>query len=302
MRQIGHLPDERQAQVFLDYLLIQGISAQTDSDESGWAVWVRNENDVQEARTRLAEFEENPADSRYQTVSKEAQRIRDAERDRRRVAAKQTIDMRGQWSKPMSRRAPLVMTLIGLSIALSLFSNFGQLRTGTIMRTLGFTDAVSYQKSEDGLEQVSHGQVWRTVTPILLHGSILHLLFNMYWLYVLGTQVEARKGSVIFGAIVLAIAVISNLAQFFIGGSPNFLGMSGVVYGILGYIWIKQQFEPGVGFQLNPMTFGFLMFWLVLCFTGAMGPVANWAHLGGLLVGMAIAYFPVLFPRSKARA
>ncbi|MDG2381811.1 MAG: rhomboid family intramembrane serine protease [Pirellulaceae bacterium] len=302
MRQIGYLHDKRHAQVFLDYLLTQGISAQTDSDESGWAVWVRDENDVQEARTRLAEFEKNPADSHYQTVSKEAQRIRDAERDRRRAAVKQTVDMRRQWSKPMARRAPLVMTLIGLSIALSVFSNFGSLRDGTIMRTLGFTDAVSFQKSGDGLQQILHGQAWRTVTPVLLHGSILHLLFNMYWLYVLGTQVEARKGSLAFGAIVLAIAVISNLAQFFIGGSPNFLGMSGVVYGILGYIWIKQQFEPGSGFQLNPTTFAFLMFWLVLCFTGMMGAVANWAHLGGLLVGMAIAYFPVLFPRSKARA
>ena len=204
----------------------------------------------------------------------------------------------------MSRRAPMGMTLIGLSILLGLLSGLGELRDGQIMRTLGFADIVTYLnpgdlKTGDGLQQIRQGQIWRLVTPIFLHGGALHLIFNMYWLYILGVQVEVLKGTVRFGLIVLAIAVISNLAQFFIGGSPNFYGMSGVVYGILGYIWIKQQYEPASGFQLQSFTFFFLIIFMVIGFLGVIGGVANWAHLGGLLTGMAIAYIPVLFPRIR---
>ena len=206
----------------------------------------------------------------------------------------------------MSRRAPMVMTLIGLSILLGLLSGLGELRDGQIMRTLGFADIVTYletrdglQQTGDGLQQIREGQIWRLVTPIFLHGGALHLIFNMYWLYILGTQVEVLKGTVRFGLIVLAIAVISNLAQFFIGKSPNFFGMSGVVYGILGYIWIKQQYEPAAGFQLQSFTFFFLIIFMVIGFLGIIGGIANWAHLGGLLTGMAIAYIPVLFPRVR---
>ena len=299
MRQIGSISDPTHAQVFVDYLVIQGIPAQAESDEGGWSIWVRDENDVETARSDLAEFKVNPDNSRYADVGREAKKLRDAEISRRRKAAKRTVDMRNQWSRPMSRRAPMVMTLIGLSILLGLLSGLGGLRDGQIMRTLGFADIVTYLETGDGLQQIRQGQIWRLVTPIFLHGGALHLIFNMYWLYILGTQVEVLKGTVRFGLIVLAIAVISNLAQFFIGKSPNFFGMSGVVYGILGYIWIKQQYEPAAGFQLQSFTFFFLIIVMVIGFLGLIGGIANWAHLGGLLTGMAIAYIPVLFPRVR---
>ena len=299
MRQIGSISDPAQAQVFVDYLMILGIPAQAESDEAGWVIWVRDENDVEIARSNLAEFEMNPENSRYADVGREAKKLRDAELSRRRKAAKRTVDMRNQWSRPMSRRAPMVMTLIGLSILLGLLSGLGELRDGQIMRTLGFADINTYLKTGDGLQQIRQGQIWRLVTPIFLHVGALHLIFNMYWLYILGIQVEVLKGKVRFGLIVLAIAVISNLAQFFIGGGPNFCGMSGVVFGILGYIWIKQQYEPASGFQLQSFTFFFLIIYMVIGFLGVIGNIANWAHLGGLLSGMAIAYIPVLFPRIR---
>ena len=299
MRQIGSISDPAQAQVFVDYLMILGIPAQAESDEAGWVIWVRDENDVETARSNLAEFETNPDDLLYADVGREAKKLRDAELSRRRKAAKRTVDMRNQWSRPMSRRAPMVMTLIGLSILLGLLSGLGELRDGQIMRTLGFADTGTDLIPGDGLQQIRQGQIWRLVTPIFLHGGALHLIFNMYWLYILGIQVEVLKGTVRFGLIVLAIAVISNLAQFFIGGGPNFYGMSGVVFGILGYIWIKQQYEPASGFQLQSFTFFFLIIYMVIGFLGVIGNIANWAHLGGLLSGMAIAYIPVLFPRIR---
>ena len=85
-----------------------------------------------------------------------------------------------------------------------------------------------------------------------------------------------------------------------------FLGISGVIYGLLGYIWMKKVFEPHSGFLVSDATILILLLFLVLGFVGAfdglMGErsgVANWAHAGGLVAGMAIGYLPVWWARQR---
>ena len=68
--------------------------------------------------------------------------------------------------------------------------------------------------------------------------------------------------------------------------------MSGVIYGLFGYAWMRGRFDPSSGMQLNPQTVFILMAWLVICLVGIM-PIANVAHVSGLLVGMAIGYAPI---------
>ena len=81
--------------------------------------------------------------------------------------------------------------------------------------------------------EIRAGQVWRLVTPIFLHAGVLHLVFNMLWLYQLGGQIEAQESSGYFAVMVLVLAVICNTGQYVVSG-PLFIGMSGVVYGLLG--------------------------------------------------------------------
>ena len=115
----------------------------------------------------------------------------------------------------------------------------------------------------------------------------------MWWLYDLGTQIEYRKGSKFFLTFVILLAITSNLAQFFASG-PNFGGMSGVVYGLFGYVWIKCKLDPGDGFRLDP-TVAIIMFgFFFLCFTGVFGNIANLAHAGGLALGIAWGYASAL--------
>ena len=89
--------------------------------------------------------------------------------------------------------------------------------------------------------ELKQGEIWRPVTPIFMHFGIIHILFNMMWLKELGTMIEFKNGSLKMLLMVLIIAVVSNVGQDYYKG-PYFGGMSGVVYGLFGYIWMKSRY------------------------------------------------------------
>jgi GlpG protein len=91
-------------------------------------------------------------------------------------------------------------------------------------------------------------------------------------------------------------AALSNVAQYVMKG-PAFGGMSGVLYALIAYIWIRGRFDPTLGFVLNRGTVVALLVWLLLGFTGSLGPVANYAHLGGLIAGSLLGGLAVLAAR-----
>ena len=66
--------------------------------------------------------------------------------------------------------------------------------------------------------------------------------------------------------------------------------MSGVVYGLLGYIWIQGLRNLGFGYVLHKQTVIMMLGWFILCWTGILGPIANWAHTAGLAIGIAWGY------------
>jgi len=134
------------------------------------------------------------------------------------------------------------------------------------------------------LRDIKKGEVWRLATPMFLHFGIIHILFNMMWIWSLGLAIESTYRPLKFAVLVLTIAVISNIAQALISG-PNFGGMSGVVYGLFGFIVVHGKLNPHSGLHLDKRTVNFMLIWLVLCFTGLVGPIANWAHTFGLLTG-----------------
>jgi len=86
--------------------------------------------------------------------------------------------------------------------------------------------------------------------------------------------------------LVLVIAAGSNLGEYWLGRTVTFGGMSGVLYGLLGYIWIRGKFDPGSGLFLHPTTVTMMLVWLVVCYTGYVGAIANAAHVVGLVIGM----------------
>lgn len=135
------------------------------------------------------------------------------------------------------------------------------------------------------LSELRSGQFWRLWTPIFLHFNFLHLLFNMLWLKDLGSLIEYTRGQLFLFFFVLWIGGASNLAQYFVHG-PLFGGMSGVVYGFLGYLWMNKHFNQSAEFSLPKSDVRLMVGWFILCMTGLIGSIANTAHGVGLGLGM----------------
>lgn len=139
-------------------------------------------------------------------------------------------------------------------------------------------------------ESLARGEIWRLLTPAFLHFSIFHVLFNSLWMWDLGRRLEFFLGKWHFLLFFIITGIAANYAQYLWSGSPKFGGMSGVVYALVGFIAVRQRLAPHPVINVPPALIGFMLFWLVLCMTGAVdyfisGSVANAAHVGGLLAG-----------------
>lgn len=185
-------------------------------------------------------------------------------------------------------QVPVVIALILLS-ALGAFLVDAN---SSFVNWFGFQD-FSERRIIPLAELFASGEVWRLVTPIFLHFGIFHVLFNSLWVWDLGRRLEYLMGPIQFLVFVIITGAASNLAQFFWSG-PGFGGMSGVVYALVGFIAIRQRLVPHPLVAVAPALIGFMLFWLVLCMSGAVdyfidGSVANAAHLGGLIAGALYA-------------
>jgi GlpG protein len=310
MRQIGEIVREGDAHRFVAYLVTEGISAQAERVDTGWVIWVRDENLVERARGAFDDFLRSPHDSRYQGVEREADSMRREETKRREKSQKNVVEMRGSWSGGGSRHRPLTLALIGVCVLIGLVTNMGSNDTGTPMRKLRFVDRTrltlvewNVATWEDKTYEIRRGEIWRIFTPTLVHygPGPWHLVFNMIMFYQLGSLIEQRRGTWRLALMVLGVGVISTLVQSLVpyswGGSPFAAGLSGVVFGLFGYVWLKSIYAPQLGMALNPNAKIVLMLWLFLGMSGLLERflnlhVANWSHGIGFLVGAAIGCFP----------
>ncbi len=313
MRQLGILPNQSAAERLTAWLVTQRIDAHAEASGDAWTIWVRDEDQMAKAREALTHFQARPDDPRYRVAPGEAERIRREEERERKKALGNVVEMRGRWAGGLggaARRCPLVLGLIGACVIVALFTNLGNSGESVLnaLRIVSLSDAVQTNSVWASIRQ---GQVWRLITPIFIHFGVWHLVFNMFWLFDLGGQIENRRGTRYMLLLVLALAVLTNIGQgleaSLLGGSINFGGMSGVGYGIFGYLLIKVRFGNREQYLLSPTTVVIGLVWFVLCLarsfpetSGMLGfipPIANSAHTVGLFAGMAIAYAPFLFPR-----
>jgi GlpG protein len=278
MRMIGQLSNESTATVLGDFLYAQGIKNQIEAEADGsFVIWIYSEDQIATARQLMEEFLRDPGNPKFRQGANQAQELRSREEEDQEAYEKRVRTPDQIWR---TRMPPLTLGLIIISIAVTLFSGFGT--DQSVLRGLWIS------LSPTGLPEVRSGQIWRLVTPIFIHLHILHLLFNMLWTKDLGSMVERRHGTAWFALMVVVMAVVSNVGQYSVGG-PWFGGMSGVVYGLLGYVYIKSKLDPHSGLFVHPTIMAFMMIWFLLGFTGFLR-IANTAHALGLGVGVIWGY------------
>ncbi len=288
MRPIGRLPEESQGERFGDFLYSEGIENQVDQTLQGeWEVWVLDDENVERAQALFHEFVEHPDDSRFTKAARAIAGRRQQDQQAQVGKRNRMIDARTIFYAPPVPIGILTIILIVISIAITLLADFG--KNNQYVQPFSITQyAVRgyVPHGEPGLPEIRHGEIWRLFTPMFLHFGFLHIFFNMLWLRDLGSMIEARKSTWMLLLLVLAIAGASNFAQYLVSG-PAFGGMSGVVYGLLGYIWMQGRFDPASKLSLEPQTVLFMIAWFFLCLFDLVGNVANTVHAVGLGIGMA---------------
>lgn len=144
-------------------------------------------------------------------------------------------------------------------------------------------------------EAIVAGQLWRLVTPIFLHADLLHIAFNSYALIAFGPQVERPYGRLRFLVIYLTSGVASIAFSFLLSPYPS-VGASGAIFGLIGVVgayFFRYRNRLAAGGARLTNLLSIVAYNLIYGFI--VPAVDNWAHIGGLLAGLALGW--LLAPR-----
>lgn len=272
MRPVLQVPLSTDLTEFTRFLWAHEIPHRVTEDESEQTLWVSPRVSAERVAELYAYWEQGGDLQRIQVHSQKS---------------------RNELSVAMLLKLPVTVTLIALSVLATLLINFGA--DANWLGRLSFApfdirgNEIYYSNLT---ELLASGQYWRFLSPIFLHFSLLHILFNLLWIWVIGRRIEQLQGSWSLLLLTLFSGAASNLAQYYASG-PLFGGMSGVVFAVLGYSWVWDRLHRPI-FFLPPALMGFMLFWLALGYSGALefmglGAIANTAHLVGLLAGLTWA-------------
>jgi GlpG protein len=257
------------AQAFIDYMASRQVDIQIMPEGEGqFALWLTDAQHEVEVEAELKQFLANPSDPKYSAAS---WNVADTRKSKFHYASPSIMGMIKAKAGPVT----LAIMITCAAIYLLQLLGFGR----------GVFDWLHFPAFEG-----QQWQLWRWISHALLHFSITHIVFNLLWWWQFGGDIERRLGSGKLLQLFVISAALSGAGQFYVEGA-NFGGLSGVVYALLGYLWILGYRLPHLGLTLPKPIIGFMLVWLVLGFVQPFMAIANTAHLVGLISGMAIAVF-----------
>ena len=190
---------------------------------------------------------------------------------------------------------PITMVLIVVCLTVAAISSLGTAVSRVDFMFYPLIDSSSLSALLGDINSL--GIAFGTLAPMFLHFGELHLVFNLLWLWYFGKQLESLQPAGMFIVLVVLTSFVSNTTQYMAIEYNNFGGMSGVVYGLLGYTWIIHSLMPRSYLLINTNMFIFFVIALVLMEVIASSWIATAAHVGGLVSGVAIGIATVLFYR-----
>ena len=267
---LHHFHNLRAAQAFSDYLNAIDIKNKIQHDEFNYLILVEQNIQQDLAQKELELFLQNPNDSKYLSASWQTGSTTQNSNHLAYLNSNLTANFisRGGF---ISHSVFLACVLIYALTSLGLFN--------PIQSVFAFFTVQPFDYSES----------WRFITPAFMHFSVLHIVFNLLWWWELAGVIEKQHGKLRLILLFFFTAISSNLAQYYLVG-PYFGGLSGVVYGLVGYCWLFGILNKNSKVNLPNSYFLFLLGWLALGFIDLLPVnVANYAHLAGLLAGLISA-------------
>lgn len=264
------------ALLFCDYVGTIGVKAQVVPESEGFVIYC-SQDKYDLALTEFKQFIEQPHHAKYQHAAWQNGTITDVN--------PHSPALLSSFKEQFFAHAGLVtLTIFSLCWLVFIASELGW--ATVIFQQLQFYPQLTIEQ----ITQAPH----RLLGPALFHFSWLHIVFNTMWWWQLGGAIEKAFGKASLIKIFLATALASNVGQFLVDG-PYFGGLSGVVYGLVGYVWWLGWLMPEKGLTLSKPIIGFMLFWLLLGYTTILPfNIANTAHLLGLISGCCLAYIKVL--------
>lgn len=289
MRLLHQFDSREDAERLAEVLYAERIETTVNAGSSGkFSLWVHSEDDLPGAKAALATFLDDPDDPRFVELLGKAKAARKAHKKAEKKSRFKQVDARTTFSTHgRPALGGLTIFLIALSCIVALATNRGQ-NDAVVRHFLFYYSETPPRTYLDLFAPILSGQVWRVISPIFVHFGMLHLIFNMWWLKDLGSLIERKHSSLYLLGFVFVTGVLSNIAQV-LALSPNFGGMSGVIYALFGFLWIRGRFDPTYGIALQKQTVILMIGWFVLCWAGIFN-IANMAHTAGLVLGMIWGY------------
>jgi GlpG protein len=262
--------NRRAAQAFSDYLNALGIQNKLHHDDFSYQLLLAQQEQQAQAEIELELFLEHPNDRKYMSASWQTGEV-SSENNYFAFADSNLISNFIHHAGLVTHSIFIICLGVYLLIASGLFQ--------PIPSVLSFFSQQPFDYSES----------WRFITPAFLHFSALHIIFNLLWWWQLAGLVEKQQGKMYLFVLFVFSGIAANLAQYFLV-SPYFGGLSGVVYGLVGYCWLYGKLNKSSQVMLPNSLFVFLLAWLVLGFVDLLPVnIANYAHLVGLLAGLLMA-------------
>ncbi len=197
-----------------------------------------------------------------------------------RAAGRQkVVNARQITAGPSFETSPVVMSLLVINVVIFL--------AGLVSRDIELELLVNYASNGN---LISDGEWWRALTSAFLHNGLMHILFNMYFLYIFGPRLEQQVGSVSFSGIYLASAVGGSFASMLFAPDTFSVGASGALFGLFGawlYAAYRQRGSAAGSAMFNQLG-GILLINMAL---PLFIPRIDWrGHLGGLVTGIVVAF------------
>lgn len=266
MIRITEFTNPRMAYAFVDYMATQGIKL-TIEQQQNYVLFLEDEQKLDDVNAALQQFIRDPSNPRYLAASWQSGR----------AGTRLGYPKAELWRNIKDRAGPLTLTVMALVVIAYLLLMF--VGEQPIFYWLSWP-----ANSEQGL------QVWRWVSHIFIHFSLLQIVFNLMWWWYLGGMIEKRLGSGKLFVITVISALLSGWMQAKFSGIW-FGGLSGVVYALMGYSWLRGERDPDSGIYLERGLIVFALLWLAAGYYGVFGnPMSNMAYIVGLVIGLAMAF------------